>query len=509
MFIALFITAIVVVILCLVFGVEDKDAPPGPNSIPILGSIPFVPKRFRAQGRLHIPKLFNYLTQIYGPIFRIYLGPIPTVVITDLNLVKEAFKKDEVTARPPMKPFHEFRYGSADGNQRGVILSSGLEWQDQRRFSLRQLRDFGFGRSSMEAMILEEVQKLRKCLQKETGKPLDLSFKMNISIINALWLILVGERLELDDERLLKIVRTMDKLLRETQVSGLFSVLFPNVYKMIHPRFKFAQETFESMRTLMKQAILEHKETFQSGESPNDFIDCYLKEIENTKDPGSSFFQEQGLKSLDCVLIDLFMGGSETTSITLIWTFLFLLHHPEGQEKIHEKLDSVIGSPFPPLQDLPSLPLLGAVMSKILRLSRGVPKGVPLYVPQDTKGGDFVLKKGPSVRANRAGVHLNPVFGENAKKFQPERFLDKGGKFESPDSSHFAPFSVGKLFCLGQSLAKQKYFLFLRGIMQNFKLISPSGRVLPNYRFSNDNNNRGFIRYAPKYDVILQSRPPI
>lgn len=509
MFIALFITAIVVVILCLVFGVEDKDAPPGPNSIPILGSIPFVPKRFRAQGRLHIPKLFNYLTQIYGPIFRIYLGPIPTVVITDLNLVKEAFKKDEVTARPPMKPFHEFRYGSADGNQRGVILSSGLEWQDQRRFSLRQLRDFGFGRSSMEAMILEEVQKLRKCLQKETGKPLDLSFKMNISIINALWLILVGERLELDDERLLKIVRTMDKLLRETQVSGLFSVLFPNVYKMVHPRFKFAQETFESMRTLMKQAILEHKETFQSGESPNDFIDCYLKEIENTKDPGSSFFQEQGLKSLDCVLIDLFMGGSETTSITLIWTFLFLLHHPEWQEKIHEELDSVIGSPLPTLQDLPSLPLLRAVMSETLRLSSVVPNGVPHYVTQDTKVGDFVLKKGTSVMANLAWVHLNPAFWENAEEFQPERFLDKGGKFESPDSSHFAPFSVGKRFCLGQSLAEQEYFLFLSGIMQKFKLIYPSGRVLPDYRFSNDDNNRGFIRYAPKYDVILQSRRPI
>eukprot|EP00094_Tigriopus_californicus_P010881 TCALIF_10496-PA protein Name:"Similar to Cyp2j6 Cytochrome P450 2J6 (Mus musculus)" AED:0.07 eAED:0.07 QI:0/0.78/0.7/0.9/1/1/20/349/2332 len=463
---------------------EERDAPPGPNSIPILGSIPFVPKRFRAQGRLHIPKLFNHLTQEYGPIFRIYLGPIPTVVITDLNLAKEAFKKDEVTARPPMKPFHEFRYGSADGNQRGVILSSGLEWQDQRRFSLRQLRDFGFGRSSMESMILEEVQKLCKSLQEEAGKPLDLSFKMNISIINALWLILVGERLELDDERLLKIVRTMDKLLRETQVSGLFSVLFPTLYKMVHPRFKFARDTFESMRILMKQAIVEHKESFQPDEDPKDFIDSYLQEIESTKNPRSSFFKEQGLKSLDCVLIDLFMGGSETTSITLIWTFLFLLHHPEWQEKIHEELDSAIGDPLPTLQDLPALPHLRAVMSETLRLSSVVPNGVPHYVTQDTKVGDYILKKGTSVMANLAGVHLNPAFWETAEEFQPERFLDKSGKFESPDSSHFAPFSVGKRFCLGQSLAEQEYFLFLSGIMQKFKLVHPPGQALPDYRFS-------------------------
>ena len=34
---------------------------------------------------------------------------------------------------------------------------------------------------------------------------------MNISIINALWIILAGERLELDDARLMDIVKAVDK----------------------------------------------------------------------------------------------------------------------------------------------------------------------------------------------------------------------------------------------------------------------------------------------------------
>jgi cytochrome P450 len=40
-------------------------------------------------------------------------------------------------------------------------------------------------------------------------------------------------------------------------------------------------------------------------------------------------------------LIDLFLAGMETTSSSLLWTFLFLLHHPDVQKKIHQELDEV------------------------------------------------------------------------------------------------------------------------------------------------------------------------
>ena len=61
---------------------------------------------------------------------------------------------------------HELRFGSEDGSQRGVLHSNGTEWQDQRRFTLKHLRDLGFGKSSMEDQILEEADKLCKLLEK-------------------------------------------------------------------------------------------------------------------------------------------------------------------------------------------------------------------------------------------------------------------------------------------------------------------------------------------------------
>jgi hypothetical protein len=40
----------------------------------------------------------------------------------------------------------------------GVVFNHGKKWQEQRRFMLTTLRDFGFGKSSMEGMINEEVK---------------------------------------------------------------------------------------------------------------------------------------------------------------------------------------------------------------------------------------------------------------------------------------------------------------------------------------------------------------
>jgi hypothetical protein len=67
--------------------------------------------------------------------------------------------------------------------------------------------------------MLEEIQKLCSMLEQEldsteaneSGERLmQLDLKMNISIVNALWLLLVGEKLELNDDRLMTIVKVIN-----------------------------------------------------------------------------------------------------------------------------------------------------------------------------------------------------------------------------------------------------------------------------------------------------------
>ncbi len=51
----------------------------------------------------------------------------------------------------------------------GLVYSSGSEWSEQRRFALRTLKDFGFGKKSMEELIVFEVQKLCKEVEKASS----------------------------------------------------------------------------------------------------------------------------------------------------------------------------------------------------------------------------------------------------------------------------------------------------------------------------------------------------
>jgi hypothetical protein len=42
----------------------------------------------------------------------------------------------------------------------GLSFNEGESWSEQRRFALRTLRDFGFGKTSMEVGVVEEAAEL-------------------------------------------------------------------------------------------------------------------------------------------------------------------------------------------------------------------------------------------------------------------------------------------------------------------------------------------------------------
>ena len=64
------------------------------------------------------------------------------------------------------------------------------------------------------------------------------------------------------------------------------------------------------------------------------------------------------------VALDLWLAGMETTVTTLKWAFLYLLHHPEVQNRIHKELDEVIGEDREiTMADKPKLPYVTATIN--------------------------------------------------------------------------------------------------------------------------------------------------
>ena len=94
---------------------------------------------------------------------------------------------------------------------RGLIFSEGAEWQEQRRFCLKTLRDFGFGKKSMETVVMEEVNELISGFRKQAGQPISTQNRFNIAVLNALWQIITGERVAHDDPKISALIKAFSQ----------------------------------------------------------------------------------------------------------------------------------------------------------------------------------------------------------------------------------------------------------------------------------------------------------
>lgn len=79
----------------------SRNLPPGPLSLPIIGSLYI----FRDKSKRPYEVLTD-LAKKYGPIFGLQMGSIYTVVLTDPALIREALKRDEYTGRAPLYLTH-------------------------------------------------------------------------------------------------------------------------------------------------------------------------------------------------------------------------------------------------------------------------------------------------------------------------------------------------------------------------------------------------------------------
>ena len=84
----------------------------------------------------------------------------------------------------------------------------------------------------------------------------------------------------------------------------------------------------------------------------------------------SSFHGVRGKQNLDVILVDLFVGATDTTVNSLNWALYYLCKDPTIQVKLFKELKSVTHCErVVSLQDRPKLPYLEAVVSELLRIT--------------------------------------------------------------------------------------------------------------------------------------------
>ncbi|KAJ1107370.1 hypothetical protein NDU88_004761 [Pleurodeles waltl] len=150
------------------------------------------------------------LSEKYGPVYTIHLGPEPVVILCSYDVVKEALNDqgEEFGARGSMPLLEKINRGH------GVISANGERWKQLRRFSLMTLRNFGMGKRSIEERIQEEAAFLVEDLRKTQGLPFDPTFFLSRAVSNVICSVVFGRRFDYEDKKFLYLLNLLHDTFR-------------------------------------------------------------------------------------------------------------------------------------------------------------------------------------------------------------------------------------------------------------------------------------------------------
>ncbi|XP_045702754.1 cytochrome P450 2G1-like [Phyllostomus hastatus] len=429
--------------------------PPGPTPIPFLGNLLQIRTDATFQSLMK-------LREKYGPVFTVYMGPRPVVVLCGHEAVKEALvdQAEEFSGRGELASVELNFQGH------GVALANGERWRILRRFSLAILRDFGMGKRSIEEWIQEEAGFLLEELWKTKGAPTEPTFFLSRTVSNVISSVVFGSRFDYEDKQFQKLLQMINQSFIEmsTPWAQLYD-MYSGIMQYLPGRHNRIYYLVEGLKDFIASRVKINEESFDP-QNPRDFIDCFLIKMHQDKNNPNTEFT---LKNLVLTTLNLFFAGTETVSSTLRYGFLLLMKHPEVEAKIHEEIDQVIGPHrIPSVDDRLKMPYPNAVIHEIQRVIDIVPLGVPHNVTRDTHFRGYLLPKGTDVFPLLGSVLKDPKYFRYPDAFYPQHFLDEQGRFKKNEA--FVPFSSGKRICLGEAMARMELFLYFTSILQNFSL---------------------------------------
>ncbi|XP_072125181.1 cytochrome P450 2K1-like isoform X1 [Mobula birostris] len=458
----------------------ELNFPPGPTPLPIIGNLHLL-------GLKNSHVTLMELSEKYGPIFTIKLGMMRAVVLAGYKTVKDALinHPDQFAGRPHIQIFDDLTQGF------GIAFSNEESWRQMRRFTISTLQHFGMGKKTSEDKIIEEAHFLIKMFESHKGQEFNPTIELSAAVGNIICSIVFGDRFDYDDQTFISLVKAMNE---NSELAGSAVLQLYNAVPILGFLFRKKKILLKNQNLIlqfMEDFITKNYQTLDAN-NPRSFIDVFmLKQQQESGNPNTYFHKNNFVHTVT----DLFGAGMLTTSTTLRWTMLLMMKYPQIQEKVHNEINTVIGSErFPRTEDWKNLPYTNAVIHEIQRFANVVPLNIMHSTTEDLNFKGYFLPKGTPVIPLLTSVLCDKTQWKSPNDFNPSNFLDAEGKFVKRDA--FTPFSMGARACAGQSLARMELFLFFTILIQRFRF-----QVPPNVTNLELSSDMGF-NLIPKYQNV-------
>ncbi|XP_011099742.1 cytochrome P450 CYP82D47-like [Sesamum indicum] len=452
------------------------------------------------------------LADKYGPVFTIRLGVRRVLIVSSWELAKELFTTRDVaiSSRPNFRAAKHLSYDFAMFG----FSPYGSYWRELRKLtsvellSSRRLELLSHVRVSETLQSVNELYKLWEEKRDGSGCMLvDMKRWFGDLTLNVILSMVAGKRycgVGADAEE----TRRCHQVLREFfKLAGVFVAADAMPYLGwldIGGWEKRMKKTAEEMDGIVGGWLAEHREEEYSGKNqkPQDFMDVMLSAVRSA-DLQTQYDADTIIKATCVVLIS---GGSDTTTVMLVWTLSLLLNNRHVFKKAQEELDKHVGRERRvDNSDISNLVYLNAIIKETLRLYPAGPIGGTREFIEDSHIGGYHVPKGTWLIVNLWKLHRDPnVWGDDALEFKPERFLSRGKNVDVKGHDfELIPFGAGRRICPGVTIGLQMLHLVLANLLHAFEVSTVSDEMVDMSESAGLTNMK-----ATPLDVLVAPRLP-
>ncbi|GAV75857.1 p450 domain-containing protein [Cephalotus follicularis] len=398
------------------------------------------------------------------------LGLVPTIVISSAKLAKEVMTtQDKIFCSiPQFLGQHKLSYNGLDL----AFAPYGAYWREMRKvcdvhlFNSRRVQSF---RSIRE----EEVSRMMEKISKSDAIT-NLSKEMMCLSSTIICRAAFGKRYENEENERsgFKVILNETQAMLGTYFASDHFPFIGGLIDRLTGLIARLEKNFIELDMFCQVLIDDHLDPNRPKPAQEDILDILLQ---TWKDGGSNI--KLTWDQIKGVLVDIFIGGTDTTAASVTWAMTFLMKNPRIMKKAQEEVRNLCGNKgFANEDDVQNLPYLKAVVKETLRLQPVVPLLIPRETMQSCKldGHDIPAKR--IVYVNAWAIGRDPEAWENPEDFNPDRFIGSYIDLKGQDFG-LIPFGGGRRICPGMNMGIATVHIALSNLLYKFDLELPAGMM--------------------------------
>ncbi|XP_027337512.1 isoleucine N-monooxygenase 1-like [Abrus precatorius] len=450
---------------------EKPKLPPGPESWPIVGTIPEMLANKPVFRWIH-----NLMREMNTEIACIRLGNVHVIPVTCPTIACEFFRKHD--ANFASRPLTMATDIISSGYKTIAIVPFGEQWMKMRRIFINDLfspvRHQWFHDKRNEEADNIIFYLYNKCKNVNYGGLVNVRNVAQHYCCNVMRKLIFNTRYfgnggedgghGFEEEEQVDVIFMLLKHVYAFSISDY--VPFLRMFDLDgHKRI-----VKNGMRIMKKyhHPIIE-KRMKQWNDGSNTVEEDLLDVLISLKDVNNNPLLT--LKEIEALTIELMLGGADNPSNAIECALAEMINQPELLQHATEELDKVVGKKrMVEESDIPKLNYVKACLREAFRLHPIIPFNPPHVSTHDTVVANYFIPKGSHVLLSRHGLGRNPKVWNEPNKFNPKRHLKSDGSMTvlaEPDL-RFISFGTGRRGCPAIMLGTTMTVMLLARLLHGF-----------------------------------------